>query len=88
LVIFDLLTKPDVVLTKQEVKKAARKLLAVLKREKLVLDWKKQQTTRAAVWQAIDGISLVGTDLQAPAHDQRMENAAPTMPESNDEQNT
>jgi type I restriction enzyme, R subunit len=52
LVIFDLLTKPDVALTKQEtaeVKKVAKALLEKLKKEKLVLDWRKQQTTRAMV---------------------------------------
>jgi type I restriction enzyme R subunit len=52
LTIFDLLTKPDVVLTKaeeREVKKVAKDLLGTLKREKLVLDWKKRQATRAAV---------------------------------------
>lgn len=52
LVIFDLLTKPDVKLTNAEerqVKKVARTLLETLKNERLVLDWKKRQTTRAAV---------------------------------------
>jgi type I restriction enzyme R subunit len=52
LVIFDLLTKPDITLTKAEtaeVKKVARTLLEKLKKEKLVLDWRKQQTTRAMV---------------------------------------
>ena len=52
LTIFDILTKPDPPLTKteeREVKKVARELLAKLKSEKLVLDWKKKQTTRAAV---------------------------------------
>jgi len=52
LVVFDLLTKPDIILTKQdtaEVKKVARSLLEKLKQEKLVLDWRKQQTTRAMV---------------------------------------
>jgi len=52
LAIFDLLTKPDVQLSekdKEQVKRAARDLLATLKREKLVLDWKKRQATRAAV---------------------------------------
>lgn len=52
LVIFDLLTKPDIALTKAEsaeVKKVAKTLLEKLKREKLVLDWRKQQTTRAMV---------------------------------------
>ena len=52
LVIFDLLTKPDMQLGKAEeiqMKKVARELLEKLKKEKLVLDWKKRQTTRAAV---------------------------------------
>ncbi len=52
LTIFDLLTKPDVVLTKAEernVKKVAKDPLGTLKREKFVLDWKKRQATRAAV---------------------------------------
>lgn len=52
LVIFDLLTKPEIALTKQEtaeVKKVAKSLLEKLKQEKLVLDWRKQQATRAMV---------------------------------------
>lgn len=52
LVIFDLLTKPDMKLSKAEeieVKKVAKELLETLKKEKLVLDWKKGQTTRAGV---------------------------------------
>src|ERR1035437_5733007 len=52
LTIFDLLTKPEVKLSKaeeREVKKVAKQLLATLKQEKLVLDWKKRQSTRAAV---------------------------------------
>jgi type I restriction enzyme R subunit len=59
LVIFDLLTKPDVVLTSQEaaeVKKVARSLLEKLKKEKLVLDWRKQQTTRAMVLTTIKDV--------------------------------
>jgi type I restriction enzyme, R subunit len=57
LVIFDLLTKPDVLLTSQEsaeVKKVAKMLLEKLKKEKLVLDWRKQQTTRAMVRVSIE----------------------------------
>ncbi len=57
LAIFDLLTKPDMTLTKKEeaqVKKLARELLEQLKREKLVLDWRKTQATRAAVRVAIE----------------------------------
>jgi len=52
LVLFDLLTKPNITLTRPEtaeVKKVAKSLLAKLKQEKLVLDWRKQQTTRAMV---------------------------------------
>ncbi|MDP3000363.1 MAG: type I restriction endonuclease subunit R [Bryobacterales bacterium] len=59
LVIFDLLTKPEITLTIQEtaeVKKVARSLLEKLKREKLVLDWRKQQTTRAMVFTTIKDI--------------------------------
>jgi len=59
LVIFDLLTKPDIVLTKEEdrdVKKVAKTLLETLKREKLVLDWKKRQATRAAVFTTIEKV--------------------------------
>jgi len=52
LAVFDLITKPEMKLTKKEegqVKKVARELLQKLKREKLVLDWRKTQATRAAV---------------------------------------
>jgi type I restriction enzyme R subunit len=59
LTVFDLLTKPDPVLTKseeREVKKVAKELLATLKRERLVLDWKKRQTTRAAVRYTIETV--------------------------------
>ena len=57
--IFDLLTKPEITLTKaeeREVKKVAKQLLETLKREKLVLDWKKRQTTRAAVRYTIETV--------------------------------
>ena len=46
LAMFDLLTKPEPKLTKKqdvEVKKVARELLKTLKKEKLVLDWRKKQ---------------------------------------------
>jgi type I restriction enzyme R subunit len=52
LALFDLLTKPDPKLTKKqeaEVKKVAKALLETLKLEKLVLDWRKRQQSRAAV---------------------------------------
>ncbi len=59
LALFDLVTKPDPELTEKqqmEVKKVARTLLETLKREKLVLDWRKRQQSRAAVKLAIDDI--------------------------------
>ena len=37
-----------------QVKKVADELLAILKRNKLVLDWRKQQFTRAAVRVAVE----------------------------------
>ncbi len=52
LAIFDLLLDPELQLSekdKKAIKKAAEELLSVLKREKLVLDWKKRQQTRASV---------------------------------------
>jgi len=52
LAIFDLLTKPEMELSQREireVKRVARQLLETLKKEKLVLDWKKKQQTRAEV---------------------------------------
>ena len=52
LAVFDLLTKPEPKLTKSQeaqVKKVVRELLAKLKRDALVLDWKQRQATRAAV---------------------------------------
>lgn len=57
LAVFDLLTKPEIRLTEKElaqVKKTARELLETLKREKLVLDWRKRQQSRAAVRLAIE----------------------------------
>jgi type I restriction enzyme R subunit len=52
LAIFDLLLKPAPELTADErirVRVAAEELLAAIKREKLVIDWRKRQRTRAAV---------------------------------------
>ena len=59
LAIFDLLTKPEIKLTakeEREVKKVAKTLLETLKQEKLVLDWKKRQTTRAMVRYTIENV--------------------------------
>jgi type I restriction enzyme, R subunit len=56
LAVFDLLMRPapplSVVETAQ-VKRVAEELLTILKRDKLVLDWRKQQATRAAVRVAV-----------------------------------
>lgn len=57
LVIFDILTRPDMNLTESEVesvRKVAREMLNTLKAEKLVLDWKKRQNTRADVFVTIE----------------------------------
>lgn len=59
LAVFDLLTKPEMTLSKREereVKKVARELLDTLKRGKLVLDWRKRQQSRAAVLLSIEEI--------------------------------
>jgi len=59
LAIVDLLTKPDITLSekeKLEVKKVAKELLSTLKQEKLVLDWRRQQQSKAAVKVAIEEI--------------------------------
>lgn len=56
LALFDILTKPEPVLTKAEeaeVKKVCRELLATLKREKLVLDWREKQQAKAGVMQTL-----------------------------------
>lgn len=60
LALFDLLTKPNMKLSRkeqEEVKAVARDLLDTLKAERLVLDWRKRQQTRAAVQLQIE-ISL------------------------------
>ena len=52
LAIYDLLTRPGPDLTdaeQKEIKQVARALLETLKRDKLVLDWRKSQQARAAV---------------------------------------
>lgn len=59
LAIFDLLTKPDMNLTEKEknqVKKVAGDLLNRLKAEKLVLDWRKRQQSRAEVLVTIEDV--------------------------------
>jgi type I restriction enzyme R subunit len=52
LAVYDLLTKPEIDLSPEEVdqvKEAAKTLLNTLKREKLGLDWRKKQTAQAEV---------------------------------------
>jgi type I restriction enzyme, R subunit len=59
LVIFDLLTKPELSLSSkevQDVKKVAKDLLEKLKNEKLVLDWRKRQQSRASVKLTIETV--------------------------------
>ncbi|MCZ7398982.1 MAG: DUF3387 domain-containing protein [Candidatus Methanoperedens sp.] len=59
LAVFDLLIKPEMTLSKKEereVKKVAQELLETLKKEKLVLDWRKRQQSRAAVFTSIKDI--------------------------------
>lgn len=57
LAIFDILTRPEPALApeeEKEVKAVARELLDVLEREKLGLDWRKRQQSRAAVRVSIE----------------------------------
>lgn len=59
LAVYDLLTKPEIDLTAKEisqVKKTAKVLLETLKHEKLVLDWRKRQQSRAQVKVAIESV--------------------------------
>ena len=56
LTMFDILTKPEPQLTKSqkvEVKKIARELLAKLKHEKLILDWRNKEMAKAGVRETI-----------------------------------
>jgi len=57
LALFDILTKPEPELSEKErkqVKAVAKDLLETLKAEKLVIDWRNRQQTRAAVRQTIE----------------------------------
>lgn len=59
LALFDMLTQPDVGLTeadRRHVKIVVKKLLTVLKSDKLILDWRKQENRRAAVQFTVDKI--------------------------------
>jgi type I restriction enzyme, R subunit len=57
LAVFDLLMRPSPELSddeKLQVKNVAKELLTILKRDKIVLDWRKEQSTRAAVRVAVE----------------------------------
>jgi len=57
LAIFDLLMRPAPELLESEktqVKRVAEELLTILKRDKIVLDWRKEQSTRAGVRVAVE----------------------------------
>ncbi|HOO54659.1 MAG TPA: type I restriction endonuclease subunit R [Methanothrix sp.] len=59
LAVFDMLTRPEIKLTKNEeleVKRVAKELLKTLRNEKLVLDWRKRQQSRAAVKLCIETV--------------------------------
>lgn len=59
LALFDLLTKPQIEMSKadrEKVKATARQLLTTLKTEKLVLDWRKRQQARAEVRVTIEKV--------------------------------
>jgi type I restriction enzyme R subunit len=59
LALFDILTRPNMKLSRDEkkkVKEVAKELLDTLKVEKLVLDWRKKQQTRAAVQLTIEHV--------------------------------
>lgn len=64
-------------LTKKEteqVKKVARELLATLKREKLVLDWRAKQQARAAVQLTIqDSLEALPRSYSRPLYAQKCE---------------
>ncbi|WP_296456839.1 type I restriction endonuclease subunit R [Rubinisphaera sp.] len=56
LALFDILTKPEIDMTKDEkekVKKVSRMLLQTLKEAKLVLDWRKKQRSRADIYSTV-----------------------------------
>jgi type I restriction enzyme R subunit len=77
LAIFDLLTRPNIKLSKSEraqVKTVAKQLLDTLKAERLVLDWRKQQKTRAAVRVAIfDALEQLPDPYTKDLYDQKCE---------------
>ena len=77
LALFDLLTGPNIKLSKKEheqFKKVAKELLDTLKAERLVLDWRKGQKTRAAIRVAIfDALEQLPELYINQLYDQRYE---------------
>lgn len=77
LAIFDLLIRPNIKLNKAErerVKQVAKELLETLKAERIVLDWRKQQKTRAAVRVAIfDALERLPEPYTKDLYDQKCE---------------
>jgi len=77
LAVFDLLTRPNIELSRKEreqVKLVAKELLDTLKAERLVLDWRKQQKTRAAVRVAIfDALEQLPEPYTNELYDQKCE---------------
>jgi type I restriction enzyme R subunit len=75
LAIFDILTRPDLHLSEEEtcqVKQVARELLERLKREKLVLDWRKRQQSRADVRLTIEELlDRLPTRYTAPIYQEK-----------------
>jgi len=69
LALYDLLLKDGLTdEEKEKVKKASKSLLNILKREKLVLDWRKKQQTNAAVRNTIE---VVLDDQLPPSYDEK-----------------
>ncbi len=77
LAVFDLLTRPDPFLSekeKAEVKRVAHDLLESLKREKLVLDWRKRQQARADVRLTIETVlDQLPAQYDKPVYDRKCE---------------
>lgn len=76
LALFDILTKAEVKLSKAEkeqVKQIAHTLLETLKRERLVLDWRKKQQARARVQVTIEeGLAELPEAYDAPLFQQKI----------------
>lgn len=77
LAIFDILTRPDLKLSRAErelVRKVAQTLVDTLKAEHLVLDWRKNQTTRAGVlWAIRQKLNELPEVYERPLFDEKCE---------------